>query len=516
MPIEAEIKLELPPERLAGVAKSPLIRKRQAAPPRSADLVSVYYDTRKRKLCKRGITLRLRRHGRRQLQTVKADGDRILTQQEWEHEVDGKQPDFKAARGTALEPLLGKKLRRQLAPLFETKIKRTIVLLRWRDSDIELALDRGQLRAGRKRAPISEVEIELKDGEEADLIEVARAVAGVAPVRLGALSKAERGYRLVEGEQGEAVTRAPIHLPDGIGTGDAFRAVALACLRQIAGNEPAVLGGDAEGVHQMRIGLRRLRTALAVFSDLLDGDPQAAKVKHALKWITGELGPARDLDVYLRGSLKPLNGAHRRSVRALSRATARRRKSAFERAGKAVASPRYRRLILDVFDRLNTGAWAESDDKMLRLLNERPAADFAADELTRRRRKLVKKADKFAKLGPQQRHKLRVNAKKLRYATEFFAALIAGGKADRRRRAFVKALKRVQDALGELNDIAVHGKLGPALAQPRSPPRSGKRLRGRAMAAGLVAGQVQSKVAPLMQAAETALQDFAAVSAFWR
>ncbi|MGH9807561.1 MAG: CHAD domain-containing protein, partial [Terriglobia bacterium] len=300
MATETEIKLELPAAGLAKIAKSPRLRKFQAAPRHTDEIVSVYYDTRSCKLRKRGITLRLRQQGDRRLQTVKTDGDAFVERREWECEIDGDKPDFKAARHTALEPLLDKKLRHGLAPLFETRVRRTVVPLRRGKNEIELALDRGQLRSGRKAAPISEAELELKKGDPADLVEVAHALADVAPVRLGGLSKAQRGYRLVEGEQDQPVKSAPIALSAEMGAAEGFQAIALACLRQVAANQTAVLAADAEGVHQMRIGLRRLRTALALFGDLVDRDAQTEKMKHELKWITNELGPARELDVYKR------------------------------------------------------------------------------------------------------------------------------------------------------------------------------------------------------------------------
>src|SRR5262249_19848235 len=150
-----------------------------------------------------------------------------------------------------------------LAPLFETHVRRTVMPLRLNGSRIELSLDRGELKSGRKSAPISEVEIELKRGNSTDLVTVARSVARLAPVRLGGLSKAQRGHRLVDGETEKAIKSAGVALGRRMSTAEGFRAVALACLRQIAANQSLVAQEDAEGVHQMRVGLRRLRTALS-------------------------------------------------------------------------------------------------------------------------------------------------------------------------------------------------------------------------------------------------------------
>ena len=91
--------------------------------------------------------------------------------------------------------------------------------------------------------------------------------------------------------------------------GEAFRAIARNCLRQIIANEPVMCAGRAEGLHQMRIGLRRLRAAIAIFADVV-GDEDQKKIKSELKWITQELGPARDLDVFAADVLEPLRASH--------------------------------------------------------------------------------------------------------------------------------------------------------------------------------------------------------------
>ena len=108
---------------------------------------------------------------------------------------------------------------------------------------------------------------------------------------------------------------------------------------------------DSEGVHQMRVGLRRFRAAISLFSKLL-GDKQTGRIKSELKWLTGELAPARDLDVYVKSKIEPLRGAAPRGMKELAAALASRRHAAFGRAKAAVASQRYRFLLLIRCDRL--------------------------------------------------------------------------------------------------------------------------------------------------------------------
>jgi inorganic triphosphatase YgiF len=113
------------------------------------------------------------------------------------------------------------------------------------------------------------------------------------------------GYDLIENKPAKAVGAEKIMLQRGMNTADAFRIIGRSILRHIAGNETAVRRSDSEGVHQMRVGLRRMRAAISLFAKLL-GDHETERVKSELKWLTGELAPARDLDVYMRNEIEPL------------------------------------------------------------------------------------------------------------------------------------------------------------------------------------------------------------------
>jgi inorganic triphosphatase YgiF len=165
---ETELKLTVPRSELTKVGHSQLIRSKQAAARRDVDVISVYYDTRRRDLNKHGVSFRLRRQGNEYLQTVKANFDAYPGKKEWECSISDNKPDFGAVKGTALEPLLDKKSARQLKPVFETRVRRTIVPLKWGASEVEVAVDRGQVKAARLRAPISELELELKKGDASD------------------------------------------------------------------------------------------------------------------------------------------------------------------------------------------------------------------------------------------------------------------------------------------------------------------------------------------------------------
>jgi inorganic triphosphatase YgiF len=461
----------------------------------------------------------LRRHGQKYLQTVKADTGSLARRKEWECEVPGNKPDIKALGGTALEPLLKKKkVRQRLRPVFETHVRRGVIIIAWEQSKIEVSLDRGQIKCGHSGTSISEVELELKEGDPAALFAVAREIAKVAPLRLAALSKAEAGYRLADGERRRSVRSTSIVLSRKATSSEVFREVANSCLRQVVANEDSVDAGQPEGVHQMRIGLRRLRTAIAFFSKLTQADPKVERIKHDLKWTTGQLGPVRDIDVYLQKSVKPLERGRQPVVgsHALKESAERRRKAAFLQAREAIRSKRYRNIILDVAEWLNAGAWLTADSVEAREYQQYPVVDFVRHELTRRRKKLAKKERNFEKTDARRRHKIRISAKKLRYANEFFASIFPGRKAKKQRRVFAKSLKRLQSSLGDLNDFALHGRLADRLTLARQTRGRGRRGRRCAFAAGTIAGKEHAQVRPLLKTARDALGDIADGKQYWR
>jgi len=168
---ELELKFELHPDKISGGRRIPrLLGKDLGGPQRVEELESLYFDTPGEKLRKNGVSLRIRRDGKRSLQTIKwLKQSALFDRGESETEISGKAPDWKAARGTALEPLLSKKLRCSLKPLFKTKVRRTIYPVTTEAAEIELAIDNGSIHAGRRSAPIRELELELKRGPVASL-----------------------------------------------------------------------------------------------------------------------------------------------------------------------------------------------------------------------------------------------------------------------------------------------------------------------------------------------------------
>jgi inorganic triphosphatase YgiF len=511
-PVEVELKLELPAAALRQFRKLAWIRALAGSAKRSTP-VSVYFDTDKQKLRRRGITLRVRRSGDRYIQTIKATGHSgIVARNEWESEIADSQPDLAQARGAALDDVLTDKLWRKLKPQFETRVRRTVFPWERNGAVIELSLDEGTIETGDASMRLCEIELELKSGDKADVFEAARLMTRALPLQLGLISKSERGYRLRDGAQDAPLKFTGVALTPEMLTRDAFRAIGYACLQQVAGNEAALCKDDAEGVHQMRVGLRRLRAAISLFSALLD-DAQTETIKAELKWLTGELGPARELDVLIARVIKPMQ---RRpsgwdDIPKLSRQFARQRAAALARAREAVGSERYRLLKIEIAAWLEIGAWATPQEDPKRDRGALSIEAFAAEQLSLRRRKLRKRAKSFAELDTRRRHKLRIQAKKLRYATDFFNDLFSGKRTSKRREAFLAALEAVQDGLGDLNDIAVHENIISAAGTRRR-----RTSRKRAFAAGLLTGREDARVDAAMKAAESALARFTKTKPYWK
>jgi inorganic triphosphatase YgiF len=508
---EIEVKLELAPTSLAALKKIPLFQTITATPKRAAQ-VSVYFDTDKHKLRQKGLMLRVRREGRRYTQTIKSTTFGPFERDEWETEIARKEPDLNQANGTVPAPLLSKKLRRRLKPLFETRVRRTIYPVVNNARAIALAVDRGTIDTGTRSQPLCEIEFELERGTPAELFAVARELTRALPARLAVKSKSERGYEIIDGEQESPVKAAPIDLPAGTSARDAFQMIGLACLKQVINNEAALIKGDPEGVHQMRVGLRRLRAAMSLFSALLR-DPQTEAIKTELKWLAGELGPARELEVLVNRVVTPMKrrGRRWRGMPSLSQELAGRRDVALMCARDAVQSARFRVLTVDIAAWLQTGLWTNPQDDLIHDQGSLPIEMFASEQLARRWRRIRKRGRVLGRLDAPSRHKLRIQTKKLRYAAEFFATLFRTKRAMKRRKQFLPALERLQDGLGDLNDIAVHEKRITAMGIRRQ-----RANPSRVFAAGLLTGREDARMEAAMTATTKAYADLVKVKPFWR
>ena len=485
----------------------------------SETLVSVYFDTPDFRLQAKGISLRVRRVGKKYRQTIKvADRAGTFDRAEWEKEIGGPAPDLATAKASAVADVLSGQLWKALQPVFETRVRRTRYRFASHGQRVELAIDRGEIDTGKCQLPICELELELLHGDRESLFTLAKALNHVVPLRLCVKAKADRGYELVRGDIDPVDKATDVHLSPEMTTQEAFRHIGDGCLRQLIANESAMIAGDAEALHQMRVALRRLRAAISAFSNVV-ADNDWRGIRSELRWITGELGPARDLDVFIAEVLEPLGAQNPKEpgVLGIVHDFKRRRARAHKEIVATIQSARFRTLLLNTAEWIEVGPWTKSSDDLLRLLREKPVVVLATDELTRRRKKLKRKNSTTLKeLSPLQRHELRIAAKKFRYALEFFSDLFPGKPRAKRCSEALSALKDMQDALGALNDIAVRERLASRIALSRRVKSDALGLRRRAFAAGLIFGSQEAQTAALIEAAESAYAKFLDVKAFWK
>jgi inorganic triphosphatase YgiF len=493
---EIELKLDFDPADAPRILFHPGLAGSDAEP-ETRELISIYYDTGDDVLRRAGVFLRVRSTGDGYVQTIKTGRQaEFLERDEWEQTVPTHEPDLSAVEGTALAPLLSAEVRGSLQPRFHTRFVRKTYRIRRDTSEIELAVDQGEITAGVKATPISELELELKAGDKRALFLLAGELAETVPLNLAVKTKAERGFELLDGGDHSVEKAGDVAIAPNMTVVDAFRTVGRSCLRQIVANAPAVRGGRPEALHQMRIGFRRLRAGIVLFGDVLAGD-ELDTIKDKLRWIAQELGPARDLDVFAADVLGPLRAAHPddAELAAAERDFVERRAAAYARAIGAVASDRFRKTLLCVAAWIETGAWGARDRE------QSPVADYAAKALSRLRRKAKKRGGKLRDLSADERHKLRIAAKRLRYATEFFAATFPGKKRAKRHAESLASLRELQDSLGLLNDIATR-EIMLAAGEEALPQH--------------ILMAAPGDEAKLLKESERAYERFAKIKAFWK
>jgi len=291
----------------------------------------------------------------------------------------------------------------------------------------------------------------------------------VAACGLGVALSAELSRTLVQPTLVGAARAEPIALSRRATSAQALAVVAASCLRQIVQNEGGVRNGGSEAVHQMRVGLRRLRAALSIFSCARQKDRFVGS-KTELAWLTEKLAAFRDYDVLLASNrhFEDLMLSACEGVPELVEVLLRRRQDAFAIARGAVTSVRFQRLI--VSSTLGLVLRCE-----ISRAGARPAGDLAREVLEHRTSRVLRHLADFGQLGAGERHKLRIQVKKLRYAMDFFATLFRHSKRPRRR--FTRALQELQDTLGSLNDTVVQQQIASEIVQSgTSEARASRRI----------------------------------------
>jgi inorganic triphosphatase YgiF len=453
MSVETELKLNISPEYLDKLRRHALLRTLAVNRPVTHKLYSVYYDTPDLALCANAMALRLRRSGRQWLQTLKGGGSvqaGLHQRNEWEMPVAGEALDFEALKAGGGR--LPRGVRKQLQPVFVTDFSRSARLLHFEGAVIELCLDSGEVRAGKKKHSISELELELKSGGPQQLFKLALALFDTVPLEVEHTSKAEYGYQLYSGGRPLVVKASFPRLEQSHGIASALQSMVASCLLHVQANvSGAIHKLDEEYLHQVRVGLRRLRVVLAM-AEAFCADEELRRLHEEVAEMCIEFGRMREWDVFITQTLAPVcarlpQHAGLRSVMAASeKLRARHHADVVHR----LQSPDYQRLLL------RFGAWMYGDYWRQATAGTEPGLrDFAIVILQKRSRQVERRGRHVASADAARLHLLRIACKKLRYSAEMFGSLFPEGKPGQ----YVAALSGLQDILGVLNDLAVAQRL---------------------------------------------------------
>ena len=453
MAVETELKLRIDPGQLARPKRQALLKLYSVSRPVTRRLQNIYYDTPKLDLHKSGMALRLRHAGGQWLQTLKGGGSvqaGLHQRNEWEVPVKRAALDFSPTQAVEWDELLRPSLRKKLEPVFITDFSRSSRMLDFQGALIELCIDRGEVRTEQHSMPICELELEMKSGKPQQLFELALAILEIVPFELESVSKAEQGYRLLTGYTEQPVKGVAPVLARTDTLADVLKKLAWSCLQHFQDNlHGAMASDDDEYLHQMRVALRRLRVVLRM-AEKVRADQCLAGLYKDVSDLCVALGRIREWDVFIAQTVKPMCArlAEHNGLQVLLAASERQRAAGYAALRDESQARERQRLLLRFAIWMNGDYWQQTE-----------IAQKAQVFATRRLRKLSKRFERSARqldtAGAARLHALRIVAKKLRYSAEFFAALFDKRKAV----PFLAALSKVQDVLGQINDIAVAHRL---------------------------------------------------------
>ena len=497
---EVELKFLIESGGLPMLDALPVIGKRLRRAPRK-HIETTYFDTSDRRFTDNGFALRVRKQDKNALLSIKQAGSLGSGREEWERPITGDEPNADNMSDSPAAPLLRKNGNgADLAPLYTVAVDRASFLVKEGAAQIEIAVDRGEIKRDGAELPVCELELELKKGEPSQLFALAQRFIDKAPLRLSLVSKGDRGDRLVNGSWGRPVVASTPKLKSAMTAAQAFRAICHSCLYDFMLNEPAVEDdADIEGVHRARIAIRRLRAAFSLFKPMID-DRNCDHLRRELSWLSDLLGAARDLDVMQVETFEPQVNAGKAPLGATSLLTevGKRRKQARQALHAALHSDRMRKLLFDLVRWLDHGDWQARKEA------QEPASKRAHELLDKKFRKLRKRARRLADANDETRHSIRIASKKLRYMSEFFADLVKGGTCRARYKTFVRSLEKIQSSLGEIQDGTTRSQFLQTMVSSLAVEEPASRAAMTAFAAGVFTAVKRPKEKKLVRKAEKA------------
>ena len=468
---EVELKLLAPPGTLEQLRQAPIIAQHACNGGLVRRLDAVYYDTPDRALHRSGLSLRVRRSGSRYIQTLKrvpANGGNF-SRQEWETPVESVAPDLARLPMADIGDGIDGVAADGLVPIFSTKVRRRTQRLELADTVVEIAFDEGTIEARGRREPLSEIELELKAGHAGVLYGIGTDLLEIAPLRVGTASKSDRGYGLAFDIAPQASKAGPSGITADHMVDDAIAVLLSANQQHLLANQAVADDGrNPEGVHQMRVALRRLRTAFSLFRRELPL-PSLVAFNNEARRLGNKLGAARNWDVFVDEALSGPAQACASQVNfdQLRVAAEPHRKASYAALREALQDAAYNRFQLSLGHWIERRGWRnEVPSEALGILSE-PISVLAGRALTKLEDTAFKRGEHFRRLPPQSRHRLRITLKKLRYATEFFLPLYGEGTEAKR---YLSRLSKLQDALGYDHDAASTPELLGAIGQDSATP----------------------------------------------
>ncbi len=476
-----------------------------------------YFDTPGRDFLARRISVRVEDVGHQRSQIVTYNGLRLgpaIEHRHWQGPVPTHDPALAAVDDAAITPLLAEAeaLGGLLEPVFTARLERTERHLERTGAHITMHIDTGTLEAGSRNVPLHQLTLTLESGPTEVLLGLTHEVVLAAGLLPSARTLAARGFEFADARPPLWAKQQPLGLTGKASAEEAMILMLRSGLDQAQENAATVLENDhPEGIHQMRVGLRRTRSALRLHRKLL---PPAhyAWLNGELRWITSQLGPARDMDVFEDEILAPvieraIDQEAQAALATLHARVKRRRTRCRAAARKAVKSDRYRELVLEVGLWLARRDWRAEWGGDLPALLDKPVGTLACRLIATRHKAVHKDGSNFHALEIAERHQLRIDVKKLRYAIDFFGTLYPGKNVAR----YLLALEGLQDGLGYLNDVAVAQDLVQLFCR-RAKDAAGTSCR---LAGGMVIGWHTKAMADIEANLSADVAAFLKVKPFW-
>ena len=456
----AALTLVLESRAVESLERLAAFRRRGAGRARKAQVSGVYFEDDGHRLRSRKLSLGVIRSARGYVQALQAKHLQIgpaVVRREWMGPVPTQDPVVSAFGDRAIRSLMPPR-KGVLRPVVRSCVERTTRRLEFPDGGaVTVDVDLGETNTDSSQHPVHEITLRLDSGGFDRLFDLALELREVLPFSLSTETWVERALARLAEETPASHKSTRLVLPRNANVAEALTKIVQHCLEHLLANEACILASeDTEGVHQMRVALRRLRSALRTFRPLLPAD-QVKRLNDEAKFLAGELAEARDWDVFDEELVAPLASTFESldDFHVFRARIAAERQRSRHKARDAVRSDRYTRFLLEVGAWITRQGWQGQGDGETAGQLQGPLADFSNATLDKQHRRVCKAGRQFENLPIAERHQMRIDVKRLRYSSDFFGSLY-GRKAVK---AYGRYLAELQDALGYLNDVAVAQEL---------------------------------------------------------